>query len=88
MAAKERLKKLEQLYLKGAKESEGQALSIESLLDILIALYDECCSSALRREKSILEFVEYGECLKFIVFIAIRALEFCFVIGLLVYKFP
>ena len=62
MAAKERLKKLEQLYLKGVKESEGQALSIETLLDILIALYDECCSSALRREKSILEFVEYGEC--------------------------
>lgn len=60
MQAKERLQKLEQLYLSGVQQSANQAFSIETLLDILIVLYDECCSSTLRREKSVSEFVEFG----------------------------
>lgn len=60
--AKERLKKLEQLYLRGVQNSNGQAVSVETLLDVLICLFDECSSSTLRREKSVSEFVEFGKC--------------------------
>lgn len=60
MQAKERLRKLEELYLNGVQQSKNQAFSIETLLDILVVLYDECCSSTLRREKSVSEFVEFG----------------------------
>ena len=61
MLAPERLKKLEHLYLNGVQQSNGQAVSIETLLDVLVVLYDECCSSTLRREKSVTEFVEFGK---------------------------
>jgi serine/threonine-protein kinase MRCK len=54
----ERLKQLERLYLSGAPYQS--ALSIETLLDSLICLYDECTSSTLRKEKAIAEFVEFG----------------------------
>ncbi|XP_052270982.1 serine/threonine-protein kinase MRCK alpha-like isoform X3 [Dreissena polymorpha] len=54
----QRLKKLEGLYLGGVLNSGGTALSLETLLDILIVLYDECQSPALRREKRISEFVD------------------------------
>lgn len=60
MQAKERLRQLEELYMSGGASSSGQAFSVETLLDILIVLYDECCSSTLRREKSVSEFVEFG----------------------------
>lgn len=63
MQAKERLQKLEHLYLNGVQQSDNQAFSLETLLDILVVLYDECCSSTLRREKSVSEFVEFGRCL-------------------------
>ena len=62
MPAKARLQKLEHLYLGGAQNSNGQAVSVETLLDVLICLYDECSSSNLRREKSVSDFVEFGEC--------------------------
>ncbi|CAD5233219.1 unnamed protein product [Bursaphelenchus xylophilus] len=57
MSALERLKKLERLYLCGAPYDSS--LSLETLLDSLVCLYDECCNSTLRREKSIAEFVDY-----------------------------
>jgi len=60
MQAKERLSKLSELYLSGVQKSGGQAVSVETLLDMLIVLYDECCSSTLRREKSVSEFVDIG----------------------------
>ncbi|CAD5225594.1 unnamed protein product [Bursaphelenchus okinawaensis] len=58
MSALERLKQLERLYLCGAPYESS--LSLETLLDSLVCLYDECCSSTLRREKSIAEFVDYA----------------------------
>ena len=61
MSAEERLKKLEQLYLHGVSKSEGQGFSIETLLDVLVILYDECTNSTLRREKNISDFVEFGK---------------------------
>ncbi|KAL5287961.1 gek family protein [Megaselia abdita] len=38
--------------------SPGRSLSIESLLDSLLVLYDECCGSSLRREKTVSDFIE------------------------------
>jgi len=61
MQAIDRLRYLEELFLNGVAQSHGQAFSIETLLDILIVLYDECCSSTLRREKSVSEFVKFGK---------------------------
>lgn len=58
---KERLKQLEQLIVTGVQNNPGQIFSIETLLDGLIILYDECCSSTLRREKSITNFVDFGK---------------------------
>lgn len=49
MSAEERLRQLEQLYLCGAPYDS--AMSMETLIDSLICLYDECCSSTLRKVK-------------------------------------
>ncbi|KAI8784639.1 serine/threonine-protein kinase MRCK alpha [Biomphalaria glabrata] len=60
MSAEKRLRRLEEIYLKGVAKSNGLAVSIETLLDALLVLYDECNSAALRREKNISEFVEFA----------------------------
>uniref|UniRef100_A0A4W3HGY4 non-specific serine/threonine protein kinase n=1 Tax=Callorhinchus milii TaxID=7868 RepID=A0A4W3HGY4_CALMI len=60
MSAEVRLKKLEKLILDGPRKN-GQAVSVETLLDILICLYDECSSSPIRREKNITEFLEWAK---------------------------
>lgn len=61
MSGEVRLKKLEKLILDGPAQSIGQCLSVETLLDILVCLYDECNNSPLRREKNILEFLDWGK---------------------------
>lgn len=61
MSGEVRLKKLEKLILDGPSQSNGQCFSVESLLDILVCLYDECNNSPLRREKNILEFLDWGK---------------------------
>lgn len=61
MSGEVRLKKLEKLILDGPAHSNGQCLSVETLLDILVCLYDECNNSPLRREKNILEFLDWGK---------------------------
>lgn len=61
MSGEVRLKKLEKLILDGPAQSNGQCLSVETLLDILVCLYDECNISPLRREKNILEFLDWGK---------------------------
>lgn len=55
---RERLKQLEQQFSFGSKENGSY--SVETLLDILLLLYDECCNSTLRRDKNVSEFIEYG----------------------------
>ncbi|XP_032039631.1 serine/threonine-protein kinase MRCK gamma-like [Aythya fuligula] len=60
MSGEVRLKQLEQFILDGPTQSNGQCFSVETLLDILICLYDECNNSPLRREKNILEYLEWG----------------------------
>ncbi|XP_064195674.1 serine/threonine-protein kinase MRCK beta-like isoform X1 [Anguilla rostrata] len=58
MSAKVRLKKLEQLLLGGRQKNET-SLSVETLLDILICLYNECSNSPLKREKHVADFLEW-----------------------------
>ncbi|GFR86706.1 serine/threonine-protein kinase MRCK alpha [Elysia marginata] len=59
-SAEKRLRRLEEIYLRGVTKSNGLAVSIETLLDALLVLYDECNSTSLRREKNISEFVEFA----------------------------
>ncbi|XP_051909435.1 serine/threonine-protein kinase MRCK alpha isoform X3 [Hippocampus zosterae] len=61
MSGEVRLKKLEKLILDGPADSNGQCLSVEALLDVLVCLYDECNNSPLRREKNILEFLDWAK---------------------------
>ncbi|XP_008156218.2 serine/threonine-protein kinase MRCK alpha isoform X3 [Eptesicus fuscus] len=61
MSGEVRLRQLEQLILDGPARTQGQCFSVETLLDILICLYDECNNSPLRREKNILEYLEWAK---------------------------
>jgi len=62
VAADGRMAELEALFLGGplnAGNMHGaKSFSIETLLDILIVLFDECSNSSLRREKTVSEFIE------------------------------
>ncbi|GFS53754.1 hypothetical protein TNIN_380581 [Trichonephila inaurata madagascariensis] len=56
----ERIRELEQMFLGGPIIANGKSFSIETLLDVLLVLYDECCNSTLRREKTVSTFIENG----------------------------
>lgn len=64
-AAERRLRQLEALYLGGPLAAHGQSFSVESLIDIMLVLYDECCNSSLRKEKTVSDFLEYGMSISF-----------------------
>ena len=52
---------LERLFPDGPETPhEAKALSTETLLDILLILYNECCNSSLRKEKTLTDFIELG----------------------------
>merc|ERR1740128_1510269 len=57
------MRELENLFLQGPYNSgslaDNAAFSVETLLDILVVLLDECSSSSLRREKTVSDFLEY-----------------------------
>ncbi|CAG7815645.1 unnamed protein product [Allacma fusca] len=57
--AENRLKELETLFLNGPLRSGHQCFSIETLLDVLVVLYDESCNSSLRREKTVSDFIQF-----------------------------
>ncbi|XP_017770239.1 PREDICTED: serine/threonine-protein kinase Genghis Khan isoform X2 [Nicrophorus vespilloides] len=52
-----RLRQLESLFLSGPVQT--QTISIETLIDVLLILFDECCNSSLRREKTVSAFIEF-----------------------------
>ncbi|XP_072743679.1 serine/threonine-protein kinase Genghis Khan [Anoplolepis gracilipes] len=56
-----KLRQLESLFINGPAQSGrvGHTISIETLIDILLVLYDECCNSSLRREKTVSDFIEF-----------------------------
>jgi hypothetical protein len=56
-----RLEHLDQLIISTKNLSSGQKVSVETLLDCLIVLFDECQNSSLRREKTVSEFIELSE---------------------------
>ena len=67
----ERLRELETLFLGGPLSAHEQKIfSSETLLDILLVLFNECCNSSLRKEKTVSEFIELGK--KFDFFLALN----------------
>ncbi|KAJ2943056.1 hypothetical protein O0L34_g18747 [Tuta absoluta] len=55
-----RLKQIETMFIpRRLQIPRTQSLSVETLLDVLIVLYDECCNSSLRREKAVADFISY-----------------------------
>ncbi|KAL1517229.1 hypothetical protein ABEB36_001021 [Hypothenemus hampei] len=56
--AERRLHQLEALYLGGPLGARGEAFSLETLIDVMLVLYDECCNSSLRKEKTVSDFLE------------------------------
>ena len=56
----DRIRQLQQLFAT-AGNGNNSAVAWESLLDTLLVLYNECNSSVLRREKNVLEFLEFGK---------------------------
>ena len=59
-----RMTELESLFLGGplaAHNHVSKSFSIETLVDILVVLFDECSGSSLRREKTVSEFIELGK---------------------------
>ena len=56
----ERFRELEDLFSSAVK-GQNSAIAWESLLDTLLLLYNECNTSVLRREKNVLEFLEFGK---------------------------
>ena len=63
ITAIERMRDLEALFLGGPliSSNEAKCFSTETLLDILMVLYNECCNSSLRKEKTVSEFIELGK---------------------------
>ncbi|KAJ0170566.1 hypothetical protein K1T71_013937 [Dendrolimus kikuchii] len=55
-----RLKQIEAMFMSRRLQGPNtHSLSVETLLDVLLVLYDECCNSSLRREKAVAEFIHY-----------------------------
>lgn len=48
-----------------ASTNSGKIISIETLLDAIVILYDECSNSSLRREKTVSDFLELCEYINF-----------------------
>jgi hypothetical protein len=62
----DRLKSLEALFLEGpVNAQESKCFSTETLLDVLMVLFNECCNSSLRKEKTVTEFIDLGKFQKF-----------------------
>ena len=63
LTAFDRLRELEALFLGGPLVSvnEAKCFSTETLLDVLMVLYNECCNSSLRKEKTVSDFIELGK---------------------------
>ena len=66
-----RMAELEALFLGGplaTKLQVANSFSIETLMDVLVVLFDECSTSSLRREKTVSEFIELGEFWAFMIY--------------------
>lgn len=63
MDVSSRYGELDSVFLRRASQpaDKDAFYSVETLLDSLMVLYQECCSSSMRRERTIAEFVESGD---------------------------
>ncbi|KAM4617390.1 serine/threonine-protein kinase MRCK alpha-like [Discoglossus pictus] len=61
MSVERRLKELEDMILRGAQGPDNGTLSVETLLDALICLCQECNVAPLRRDKNVTEFLAWAE---------------------------
>ncbi|XP_075060456.1 serine/threonine-protein kinase MRCK alpha isoform X2 [Mixophyes fleayi] len=61
MSGEVRLRQLEQLVLERPGRGAGGCMSVETLLDSLLCLYDECCGCPLRRDKNIHDYIEWAK---------------------------
>ena len=76
VSGEDRLNQLESLFCDGGGNNNAllrrtnndeddddivKALSTETLLDVLVLLYNECCNSSLRKEKTVTDFIELGK---------------------------
>lgn len=52
---------LDAIFLNGTIGKNQKAISVETLVDAFVVLFDECCNSSLRREKTVTNFIEYGK---------------------------
>ena len=43
-----------------SSEDHETSFCVETLLDALVVLYEECCNSSFKKEKTVSEFVESG----------------------------
>jgi len=60
--AERRLQILEQLYTAPCNRAVPREIfSVETLLDILIVLYDECNTNVMKRDKRVVDFLDIGE---------------------------
>ena len=62
-SGRDRLRELEALFWEGPDcgVHEAKAFSTETLLDILLVLYNECANSSLKKEKTVTDFIELGK---------------------------
>ena len=75
-----RVSELEALFLGGplAQHLEvSKTYSVESLVDVLMVLFDECSSSSLRREKTVSEFLELGKILFLVLAYLFTLIKLC-----------
>ncbi|KAM8938611.1 serine/threonine-protein kinase MRCK gamma isoform 2-T2 [Pelodytes ibericus] len=61
MSVEKRLKELEDLFLRGPQLPGEGVLSVETLLDVLVCLCQECNAAPLRRDKNVSEFLAWAE---------------------------
>ncbi|XP_053305389.1 serine/threonine-protein kinase MRCK gamma [Spea bombifrons] len=61
MSVEKRLKSLEDMVLRGPQRTDGGSLSVETLLDVLVCLCQECNTAPLRRDKNVTEFLAWAE---------------------------
>ena len=57
----DRLLVLERLFETHNVMDHESSYSVETLLDATIVLYDECCTSSFKKEKTVSEFVSGGK---------------------------
>uniref|UniRef100_A0A8C5WER1 non-specific serine/threonine protein kinase n=1 Tax=Leptobrachium leishanense TaxID=445787 RepID=A0A8C5WER1_9ANUR len=61
MSVEKRLKELEDMFLRGPQAPGAVTLSVETLVDVLLCLCQECNAAPLRRDKNVAEFLAWAE---------------------------